>query len=293
VMWVSSLRHAVRVTANPSKRVRVVAQVRRGSDSLSSIEEYFKKMVDVEVVESKVPKFLPGRAGEQAMVLWEKLYASGGDAALVRGEKEIDNFVWSVRGNKVWDFLIKTPDDLVSRDRKFAVVEEHLQAIGCSPLFIKLMGELFRSDEMDSLEQIRSDFFAINREHRKEVDVEFVTPAAIDAETLEYYKASIALNYLTEEENMIFTHSITSDFKKGYKVVVKGVVHDFSHDSAKDSYYASLKKDTNPDPGFHSYLKSLMTLPPLTAEDEKEINELTKGAKRIPRFQFPGTVGTE
>jgi len=291
VMWVS-LRHAAR-TANTSKRV--VAKSRRASDAYSGIEEYFQKMVDVEVEESKVPKFIPGRSGERAMHLWERLYSAGGDQALLRGEKEIDNFVWSVRGNKVWEFLVKTPDDLISRDKRFAVVEEHLQAIGCSPLFIRLMGDLFRSDEMDSLEQIRSDFFLINREHRKEVDVEFITPSMVDAETLAYYKASIALNYLKEEENMIFTHRVTSDFKKGHKIVVKGVTHDFSRDAGRDSYFASLeieRRKRSSDPGFESYLKSIFSLPQLSAEDEKELaaSSLGKGVTWVPRF---GKAATE
>jgi F0F1-type ATP synthase delta subunit len=216
----------------------------QGSDAISAVEDYFRAMV-TDSAESAAqvppPKFLSGSAGEQAMYLWQQLYAAGGDAALGRAEKEFDNFVWSVRGKELWKFMVQTPDAFIDRETKIFVLRDHLESLGCSKTFVDLMVELFNSDEINSLEQIRQDFFAINREHRREVDVELVTPASMDAETLEYYKASIALNYLKDGDNMIFSHSVDNNIKGGYRVTVKGVVHDLTHNAPREAFFASLQ----------------------------------------------------
>lgn len=154
------------------------------------------------------------------MNLWESVYAAEGEAGVARADKELDVFVWSVRGKQLWKFLVRTPDVLIEKDRKIEVLRDHLQTMGCSPLFINLMGnlhffpflillaELFQQDNLALLDQIADDFHAINREHRREVDVVLFTPAAVDAATLDFYKATIALNYLKEGDNLIFSHHV-------------------------------------------------------------------------------------
>jgi len=216
----------------------------QGSDAMSAVEDYFRAMITDSAetrAQSIPPKFMSGSAGEQAMYIWQQIYDAGGDAALARAEKEFDNFVWSVRGKELWKFMVQTPDAFVDRETKIWVLREHLEGLGCSTTFVDLMVELFNSDEISSLEQIRQDFCAINREHRREVDVELVTPATMDAETLEYYKASIALNFLKEGDNMIFSHSVDNNIQGGYKVTVKGVVHDLTHNTPREAFFAALQ----------------------------------------------------
>lgn len=112
---------------------------------------------------------------------------------------------------------------------------------------------MFAIDNLQLLEQIADDFHAINREHRREVDVVLFTPAQLDAATLEYYKATIALNFLQEGDNLIFTHhvgnfscywltdKVDSNITSGYRVVVKEKVHDFSHDAARKAFREKLE----------------------------------------------------
>jgi len=249
-MFFSRFSRCARVRGGTATNVRrPVVQMRiqhrnQGSDAISAVEDYFRAMVNVSTdkKEAKLPpKFLPGSAGEQAMHLWQRIYEATGDAGLLRAEKEFDTFVWSVRGKQLWRFLVQTPDAFIERERKIFVLREHLTSLGCSDTFVDLMVELFNTDDIRSLEQIRQDFNAINREHRREVDVELVTAAAFDAETLEYYKASIALNFLKEGDNMIFSHSVDSGIKGGYKVTVKGTLHDFTHNAPRDAFFASLQ----------------------------------------------------
>lgn len=87
----------------------------------------------------KVPKYLPGAAGNQAMNLWERIYAAEGEAGVARADKELDVFVWSVSGKQLWKFLVRTPDVVIEKERKIEVLRDHLQKMGCSPLFINLM----------------------------------------------------------------------------------------------------------------------------------------------------------
>jgi len=234
------------VTASARRPVLQMRIQRRnaGSDAMDAVEDYFRAMVtesEGAKAQALPPKFLSGSAGEQAMYIWQQIYDAGGDAALTRAEKEFDNFVWSVRGKELWRFLVQTPDAFIDRETKLYVLQDHLQNLGCSKTFMNLMVELFNSDEIGALEQIRQDFFAINREHRKEVDVELVTPAALDAETLAYYKASIALNFLKEGDNMIFSHSVDKNISGGYKVTVQGVTTDLTHNAPRESFFANLQ----------------------------------------------------
>jgi hypothetical protein len=74
------------------------------------------------------------------MLLWERIYAHGGEAGINRADKEFDVFVWSVKGKQLWKFLVRTPDIVIEKDRKIAIVKEHLQTLGCSELFINSMG---------------------------------------------------------------------------------------------------------------------------------------------------------
>jgi len=268
----------VRTTRNTvaGRRVRA-ASTQAGPDAFKALGSYFKKMTDANRALSatpvtKAPKFLAGTTGKKSMVLWQKIYRKGGDAALLKAETEFDVFVWSVRDHKLWKFLIQTPDAFISRERKVKVVQEHLAGLGCSGLFIEQMTRLFFSDEIKSLEQIRTDFLLINREHRREVDVEFVSPAALDADTVAYYKASIALNYLKEGDNMIFNYTVDPTINKGYRILVKGELHDFTHDAPKNSYFTTLQPPADQvDPGIGAYLKSLVTFADIPTDLLKQV----------------------
>lgn len=77
------------------------------------------------------------------MNLWESIYSAEGETGVARADKELDVFVWSVRGKQLWKFLVRSPDVIIDKERKIEVLQDHLESIGCSPLFINLMGTLF------------------------------------------------------------------------------------------------------------------------------------------------------
>jgi F0F1-type ATP synthase delta subunit len=190
---------------------------------------------------TRSPKFLTGIAGNQAMNLWERIYSAEGEVGINRADKELDVFVWSVQGKQLWKFLVRTPDVLIEKERKIEVIRDHLQTMGCSQLFIDTMAEMFEYDNLQLLEQVAADFHAINREHRREVDVSLFTPAALDAAALEFYKATISLNYLKEGDNLIFSHHVDTSITSGYRVVVKDKLYDFTRDNARKQFFASLE----------------------------------------------------
>jgi len=196
---------------------------------------------DSEKVLKRSPKYLTGTAGNQAMHLWEKIYAAEGEQGIARADKELDVFVWSVKGKQLWKFLVRTPDMLIDKERKIEVIREHLQNMGASKVFIDLMAEMFRQDNLSLLEQVAEDFHAINREHRREVDVSLFTPSELDQATLDYYKATIALNYLKEGDNLIFTHHVDNNIGSGYRVVVKDKIYDFTRDTPRKQLLQQLE----------------------------------------------------
>lgn len=196
---------------------------------------------DADKPAQRSPKYLPGDAGQQAMVLWERIYASAGEAGINRADKEFDVFVWSVKGKQLWKFLVRTPDVVIEKERKIAIVRDHLQTLGCSELFVDLMAEMFNYDNLELLEQVAADFHTINREHRREVDVTLITPTELDSAALEFYKATISLNYLKEGDNLIFNHHVDTSFTKGYRVVVKDKVFDFTRDAARKAHLTQLE----------------------------------------------------
>jgi len=183
----------------------------------------------------KAPKFMVGKSGAQAMWMWEKIYNSQGDAGLARAEKEFDVFVWSTRNAEIWPLLTQTPDEIIPKERKVSVLRKQLKEIGVSDDFAELIVALFYTPEISAIEQIRYDFLEINREHRREVDVQLVTPADLSPEQLKFLKSSISLNFLKEGDNMIFSHTVDPSIEGGYKVTVKGNVHDFTHNTAREN----------------------------------------------------------
>jgi hypothetical protein len=100
---------------------------------------------------------------------------------------------------------------------------------------------MFNYDNLELLEQVAADFHALNREHRKEVDVTLVTPTELDSATLEFYKATISLNYLKEGDNLIFSHRVDNSFTKGYRVVVKDKLYDFTRDAARKANLTNIE----------------------------------------------------
>jgi len=182
--------------------------------------------------ETPLPVKLSGAAGAAAGNLWRNVYEADGLAGLERTQKELDVFLWSVEGKKAWTSLIYTPDVLIPREKKDALLLRQLEAIGASQTFIDNLTSIFHTKDIYRLEQIRDDFFTIVRAFKREVDVRIITPKAMDAATLEFMKSTVALNFLSPQDNMILATEVDPSIVSGYKVILKGMTHDFTSNKA-------------------------------------------------------------
>jgi len=203
---------------------------------------------------TKFPLVLSGSAGKAAMLLFKNVYEAEGVEGLNRTQKELDVFLWSVEGKKEWNSLIYTPDLLVSRATKNAKVAAHLKAIGASPLFSRQLLGIFNSKVVHRLDQVVNDFHAIVRAYKREVDVRLTTKGELDKATLQFYKNTVALNYLEPEDNMIFAHDVDPTIVDGYRVVVKGQTFDLTANKV-----VAAKKAAE-DAKFQAYYNSIVGL---------------------------------
>jgi len=178
----------------------------------------------------ETPAIIPGTSGNFAMQFFEKAYENGGDEGVKRFEKELDVLTWSVRKDADWEVVTRSP--LVNKEWRNQLVHERLQSIGCSQFFINCILDLIDRRVISRLDQVRVDYEEIMRAYRREVDVTFVTGKSIQSSDLEYFKKSIKLNYLRPEDNVIFTHTVDPNIKKGYIVTIGQNTYDFTWNKA-------------------------------------------------------------
>jgi len=148
--------------------------------------------------------------------------------------------------NNAWKSLIHTPDAFIPVQEKVKRMNKYLVSLGCSTSFQSLMVPLLVNGSISRLEQIAVDFTEINRAHKREIDVSLITGKSLDSATIEFYKSSIALDFLDPRDNIIFTYSVDPTIQ-GYKVRVKNKTYDFTHNNdlrdvqqklnAKSDYY--------------------------------------------------------
>jgi len=175
-----------------------------------------------------VPQYVLGKAGQIAMNIWQKVATAEGTRGLNRTEMEMNVFFAYTQMDSNWKGLIHTPDAFVSMDEKINVLTRILDSLGCSNSFLDLMIPVLRDGSISRLQQINTDYKEINRSHRREIDVTLVTGKPLDQTSLEFYKSSIALDFLDPADNMIFSYSVDPKIV-GYKVMVKNKTHDFTH----------------------------------------------------------------
>jgi len=189
-----------------------------------------------------IPLVLPGVSGKAAMALWRKVYDAEGLEGIQRVQKELEVFLYATKRKEnatLWNTLLYTPDQLISRDHKNKAVLNLLNNIGASPLFIRAMLGIFNSKSVFRLEQLVEDYSAIVRAFKREVDVTIVTKAPMDQTTTEFLKATVALNFLEPEDNMIFNAEVDPKIIDGYRVIIKGKVHDFTNNKAIEAQRAA------------------------------------------------------
>jgi len=175
--------------------------------------------------------YISGKAGHYATNLYETAYdEGGGEKGLQEIELQLNRFVWNNRANgkqqDEWEYIVLNP--LYTPEMKLEKAREFLQSLKATPIFINFILKLLEKREDHLLNQIRIDFEEIMRAHRREIDVELITPSSLSPEDLEYYKKTIKLNYLKPNDKMIFSHSVDNSIWKGYVVKVKGIRYDFT-----------------------------------------------------------------
>jgi len=178
------------------------------------------------------PAYILGRSGGIAMSLFRIVDLTEGVIGLRRTEKELEVLsAISRKYEKQWRELLGIPTSLVPQDKKDEILDIVLSEIGCSFRFYEYMLELFHKGEMTHLPQIATDFQELNRAHRKEVDITVVTGTELSQMELEFYKSSVALDFLQPADNMIFTHNVDKSILGGYKVIMNDTTYDFTHNA--------------------------------------------------------------
>jgi len=189
------------------------------------------------------PKFIMGKAGEIAMDIWYRAYAHGGAIACARLQLELEVFTrFSNAPKETWKKLmnendnafqacIRSPNEFLSLDKKSRILVDLIQEIGGSEFFIfRVILPLSKSGELHRINQIYADYKELQRAFNREIDVVLFTNKALDQQAIDFYKASISLDFLAPEDKMIFDHKVDGNIWKGYKVSVQNKIHDFTHD---------------------------------------------------------------
>jgi len=181
-----------------------------------------------------VPLFVPGKAGQIAMKIWQKIATTEGVTGLDRTQTELRVFLAYTKQTRKWRDLVHTPDAFVAITQKVSALTGILESLGCSPTFVSVMIPILKDGTISKLEQITTDFNEINRSYRREVDVTLITGKKLDQTSIDFYKSTIALDFLDPADNMIFSHTVDHNIS-GYKVMIKNKVHDFTHNNAISS----------------------------------------------------------
>jgi F0F1-type ATP synthase delta subunit len=195
--------------------------------------------------ETNPPVFILGRAGEVAMDLWKTVANGEGGDGLNRTEMELMMLVAYLnhQNGAAWREIIRTPDVILPLEKKLNDLEKFLCGeLGCTEIFFRLMAKVLVGGNMTRLDQILTDFQELNRAFRREVDVRLITGKALDQSTLNFYKSTIALDFLDPKDNMLFSHEVDPRIS-GYKVVIDGKkIHDFTHNADINDIQRKSKK---------------------------------------------------
>jgi F0F1-type ATP synthase delta subunit len=181
--------------------------------------------VNLDAPPGEVPVLIPGVAGEYAMNFFESVFEQEGDVGVKTFEKQLNLLSWSVRNDPDWE-LTRSP--LITVDQKSQIVQDRLEALGCSEFFINSIVSLVQSEDITRLDQIRYDFEEIMRAYRREVDVTLVTKTELSEKDLEFYKKSVRLNFLSPKDNVIFNHQVDESISHGYRITISGQEFDFT-----------------------------------------------------------------
>jgi len=258
-------------------RVRAVAaafttQVRCAAASEASKDE--KPRV-------RAPSSIPGKAGKRAGEMWEEAYAAEGEAGVTRLEKELAVLTWSVKGDTRWD--VETTSPFFSLEWRREQVQRRVNALGLSPLLSEAVMRLVAAGEVRRLAQVRIDYEELMRAHRREVDVQLITAEPVGKDRLALLQKSIQADFLSPEDNLIFSANVDPSLEGGYKVVIKGQEHDFSW--ARDKQEAEVEFER---PAALAIEKAFLHMPRMPAFGaEQAVSEL-----RLDK-DFPGVFGPD
>jgi len=250
----------------------------RFGDLLKGVMQGHKQQEVTAKKDTPIPIAIPGETGKCAMALWKRVFEAEGLEGLERTQKELDVFLWSVEGKKAWTTLLYTPDLILPREKKKnLVLQSQLEAIGASQTFIDNLTAIFNSKYIFRLEQVRDDFFTLVRAFKREVDVRLITAAPLDEPTKEFMKNTIALNYLDPQDNIIFSTDVDPSIKGGYKVLIKGMLHDLTTNKAIEQEAA---KHDQAIAEYISYVTTPREHLPQFAEEWAELDEVAKNPRK-------------
>jgi len=173
----------------------------------------------------EVPALIQGKSGEFAMTFFESVWKHSGEVGVKTFESEINLLSWSVRKDEEWE-LAQSP--LIPLTEKNKIVTNRIKKLGLTDFFISQILILAETENLSRLNQIRYDYGEIMRAYRREIDVTLVTKTTLPEEVLEFYKRTIRLNFLTPQDNIIFTHRVDPTITKGYKIELAGQHFDYT-----------------------------------------------------------------
>jgi len=264
-------------------RCRIVRNYSARAQAQAAVQEYLspweREIALANAANAKkkevCPIFVLGKAGEIAMKLWSAVFEAEGAKGLARIQRELAVFASFTRINNNWKNLLHTPDAFFDLAYKTEKMKEHLQTLAASPLFVQLMSQILAEGEIFSLDQITADFEEINRAFRREVEVRLITAYPLEPSAIDFYKSTIALDFLDPADNMIFSHTVEatevkdqstkSSFTSGYKVYIKNKLFDFTHNSDKEAVEQKianeLKTRNNPRDKFNKKIAGVVPAP--------------------------------
>jgi len=200
------------------------------------------------------------------MTFFESVWKHSGEVGVKTFESEINLLSWSVRKDDEWE-LAQSP--LIPLSQKNKIVTDRLKKLGCTDFFISQILILVETENLARLTQIRYDYEEIMRAYRREIDVALVTKTTLPEEVLQFYKRSIRLNFLSPQDNIIFTHRVDPTISKGYKIELAGQLFDYTwnkdqevmerkYKTRNDKLIAEAQAELNePLPDYFAALKSL------------------------------------
>jgi F0F1-type ATP synthase delta subunit len=165
---------------------------------------------------------IPGIAGEFASKFFKESYKRGGMTVARSFEAELNIFTWSVREDPDWD--VKTTSPFFSVDEKKGTIKQKCKSLGLTPFFTNRIANLVTEEvnNIDRLEQLRTDYEEIMQFLRKERKVTLITGTELAPSELEFLKDSIKVDYLKPDDILVFKHEVDSSILGGIKVLIEG-----------------------------------------------------------------------